>query len=294
MRLDSRMDRPTDGWMMVLLLGRILLGEIFGFIMASFRLKDPAPVEVARAPSLPDIPRIISRKTPRPQTSLPSSPVKRKIFRGSDHESDRSAETTDDSFAVEEDLLAEGKFLWWSIVGVRLADFNDWQLKLRNVNRFSTQLCGLLKSSPYFERMSDAERDEVKAVLNPNADLFESIAEHFEAEMNGQVKVDKQIVKLNAMEIGLLRYGNKIHAVQNVCPHQAGPLAMGDIEEVNGRVCITCPWHHWKFDLHTGAPWQPYRTDKSASVFPVVITDDGIRVGFPHYNPSLFKANSEF
>ena len=39
-----------------------------------------------------------------------------------------------------------------------------------------------------------------------------------------------------------------IHAVENLCPHQTGPLWMGDV--VEGRV--VCPWHGWEFDLKTG------------------------------------------
>jgi nitrite reductase/ring-hydroxylating ferredoxin subunit len=35
---------------------------------------------------------------------------------------------------------------------------------------------------------------------------------------------------------------------RNSCPHAGGSLATGDIE---GHT-VTCPWHHWAFDLDTG------------------------------------------
>jgi nitrite reductase (NADH) small subunit len=39
-----------------------------------------------------------------------------------------------------------------------------------------------------------------------------------------------------------------ISAMDNVCPHQGGPLGQGVIED--GKV--VCPWHAWAFDLKTG------------------------------------------
>jgi len=35
----------------------------------------------------------------------------------------------------------------------------------------------------------------------------------------------------------------------NACPHAGGSLAAGEL----GSHTITCPWHAWVFDLHTGA-----------------------------------------
>ena len=37
--------------------------------------------------------------------------------------------------------------------------------------------------------------------------------------------------------------------IKNSCPHAGGNLAAGDVA---GSV-VTCPWHHWPFDLDTGA-----------------------------------------
>ncbi len=34
----------------------------------------------------------------------------------------------------------------------------------------------------------------------------------------------------------------------NSCPHAGGNLSAG---EVRDRI-VTCPWHHWQFDLDTG------------------------------------------
>ncbi len=40
----------------------------------------------------------------------------------------------------------------------------------------------------------------------------------------------------------------ELAAVDNVCPHRAGPLSEGWLED--GKV--VCPWHAWAFDLKSG------------------------------------------
>ncbi|GIW89072.1 MAG: hypothetical protein KatS3mg108_3396 [Isosphaeraceae bacterium] len=48
--------------------------------------------------------------------------------------------------------------------------------------------------------------------------------------------------------VALFADGDRIWAMDGMCPHQGGPLAEG---ERRGRV-VTCPWHGWQFDLETG------------------------------------------
>ena len=55
-------------------------------------------------------------------------------------------------------------------------------------------------------------------------------------------------VEAGGKEIALFRVGNKVCAIEHVCPHQGGPLAEGGLE---GSV-VTCPWHGWQFDVTTG------------------------------------------
>ena len=55
-------------------------------------------------------------------------------------------------------------------------------------------------------------------------------------------------VEVKGKEMALFKIGNKVCAIQHVCPHQGGPLAEGGIE---GSV-VTCPWHGWQFDVTTG------------------------------------------
>lgn len=50
--------------------------------------------------------------------------------------------------------------------------------------------------------------------------------------------------------IVVLRHRGKLSALEERCPHRAGPLSEGAIR--NGR--ITCPWHGAEFDIETGVP----------------------------------------
>ncbi len=45
----------------------------------------------------------------------------------------------------------------------------------------------------------------------------------------------------------------RLYCMDAVCYHMGGPLTVGDIEEVNGQLCVKCPWHHYSVTLETGA-----------------------------------------
>ncbi len=50
-------------------------------------------------------------------------------------------------------------------------------------------------------------------------------------------------------EVAVFNYEGRFYAIDNVCPHQGGPLSEGDLD---GKL-IMCPWHCWRFDVTTGA-----------------------------------------
>jgi len=50
------------------------------------------------------------------------------------------------------------------------------------------------------------------------------------------------------IEIGLFRVGDRIHAMENRCPHAGDPLSEGMLE---GSV-VVCRAHGWDFDVRTG------------------------------------------
>lgn len=54
--------------------------------------------------------------------------------------------------------------------------------------------------------------------------------------------------KAGAQSLVLVRQGETVHALHEVCAHAGGPLAEGKV--VDG--CIECPWHGSRFELTTG------------------------------------------
>ena len=72
----------------------------------------------------------------------------------------------------------------------------------------------------------------------------------------------------------MTRYGGDYGALDNLCPHQKGPLGEGSIE--NGL--LRCPWHGWDFDPITG---KPPGYDDGVETFDVEVRADGVYVGMP-------------
>ncbi len=59
-----------------------------------------------------------------------------------------------------------------------------------------------------------------------------------------------QFVETSGHELAVFRlqHPEQFIVVRNSCPHAGGNLAAGQVE---GN-CVTCPWHHWQFDLVSG------------------------------------------
>ena len=50
----------------------------------------------------------------------------------------------------------------------------------------------------------------------------------------------------------VVRRGDDVFALADVCSHLAGPLHEGEVVEEGGRPCIVCPWHQSAFALDSG------------------------------------------
>jgi thiamine pyrophosphate-dependent acetolactate synthase large subunit-like protein/nitrite reductase/ring-hydroxylating ferredoxin subunit len=79
--------------------------------------------------------------------------------------------------------------------------------------------------------------------------------------------------------MALTHIDGEYHAMDNRCPHQAGPLGEGSIEKgKNGECLLRCPWHGWDFDPKTGLPPGGHE-DTGQTMYPLEVRDDGIYVG---------------
>ncbi|XP_062577685.1 uncharacterized protein LOC134239530 [Saccostrea cucullata] len=67
---------------------------------------------------------------------------------------------------------------------------------------------------------------------------------------------------------------DKFYALGAVCSHEGGPLEQGDIEDLDGREKIVCPWHSYDFDLETGESSYGLKQD----VYEVCIKDDQLYI----------------
>jgi nitrite reductase/ring-hydroxylating ferredoxin subunit len=66
----------------------------------------------------------------------------------------------------------------------------------------------------------------------------------------------------------LANVAGDIHALDNNCPHNGGPLAKGVLE---GSV-LRCPWHGWSWDVTSGSNCWPGASWRATRV-PVRIVD---------------------
>jgi len=77
------------------------------------------------------------------------------------------------------------------------------------------------------------------------------------------------LVRAGGIEVGVFLVKGRLHAYENRCRHQGGPVCTGEIvgryEQVvlpdgtvggerfaDDEVRIACPWHGWEYDLETG------------------------------------------
>lgn len=67
---------------------------------------------------------------------------------------------------------------------------------------------------------------------------------HVDEIQAGQGRVFKVLGK----SVALFNVEGRFYAINNICPHEGGPLAKGRIK---GHV-VSCPWHDLQFDVRNG------------------------------------------
>lgn len=59
-------------------------------------------------------------------------------------------------------------------------------------------------------------------------------------------------VNLNGKDVLLWRRDDYVFATSAHCPHQSSNMALGDLEDFQGNLCVVCPAHNWHFSLRSG------------------------------------------
>ena len=77
----------------------------------------------------------------------------------------------------------------------------------------------------------------------------------------------RKIVEVAGRSLGVFNVAGEYFALRNRCPHQGGPLCVGqatgfitssvpgEYEYSRKGEIVRCPWHGWEFDIRTGQSW---------------------------------------
>lgn len=84
---------------------------------------------------------------------------------------------------------------------------------------------------------------------------------------------DRKVVEVDGRDVALFRIGDEYYAIDDVCTHDDGPLADGELD----GTCIECPRHGAKFDVRTGAV-VCLPAIEPVPAHPVEVRDDGVYV----------------
>lgn len=86
-----------------------------------------------------------------------------------------------------------------------------------------------------------------------------------------------KLVEINRVRIALFNLDGEIHAIEDVCTHDGGPLVEGTI--VNGCQ-VQCPRHGARFDIRTGAALS-FPAFEPTNTYAVQVKDGAIWVEAP-------------
>ena len=89
---------------------------------------------------------------------------------------------------------------------------------------------------------------------------------------------DRVHINLGDRHVSLINHHGQVYCIDSLCYHAGGPLAVGDIEDVGGRPCLSCPWHLYKVTLDSGEKlYGATRFDESGKLVPDGIKSAGLR-----------------
>ena len=81
-------------------------------------------------------------------------------------------------------------------------------------------------------------------------------------------------VKIGKRDVAVIRVGDDVFALSNLCRHAFGPLSEGFADGYH----LMCPWHGWRYDVRDGTTDHP---NADVSTFPVTVREDIVYVSVP-------------
>jgi 3-phenylpropionate/trans-cinnamate dioxygenase ferredoxin subunit len=82
-----------------------------------------------------------------------------------------------------------------------------------------------------------------------------------------------RLVEHDGIKIGVFNCDGTLHAIEDRCSHDNGPLAEGEFDPA--ACTVECPRHGSLFDLSTGRP-KTLPAFKPVQTFPIAIEDDTV------------------
>lgn len=81
------------------------------------------------------------------------------------------------------------------------------------------------------------------------------------AKLSDLVDSGKLTVEVDERFVVLVKIGDQIYCLDDVCTHDGGPLGDGELEDD----CLVCPRHGAKFDVRTGDAVSMPATESTAT-----------------------------
>jgi len=81
-------------------------------------------------------------------------------------------------------------------------------------------------------------------------------------------------VKVGKNDIAVVRVGDEVFALSNVCRHAFAPLAEGYVDGYT----LVCPWHGWRYDVRDGTTDHP---NADVRTYPVTVRGEEVLVTVP-------------
>ncbi|XP_047203170.1 Rieske domain-containing protein isoform X2 [Girardinichthys multiradiatus] len=75
---------------------------------------------------------------------------------------------------------------------------------------------------------------------------------HFVGKKDELIKAQRSSRTLEGRDILIIYHEGVFYAIDCYCYHAGGTLQNGDIEDINGKLCIICPKHKYKITLAEG------------------------------------------
>ena len=90
-------------------------------------------------------------------------------------------------------------------------------------------------------------------------------------------------VTVEGREIAIFNLGDRFLAVDNRCPHKAGPLSDGIVAGAS----VVCPLHAWKVNLETGTVERPATAAACIAAYSTCVQDGIVMIELPRQKGSV-------